>query len=88
MATSAGHRSSKGASGMFQPELMNIYEPAEDRRDTATVIWCHGGGSQPQPLAVLAPTFSDRRFVLPNPICPVCKGLSGGLRFRREVMNE
>lgn len=51
---------------MFQPELNQIYEPAVERGDTTTVVWCHGEGNQPESLAVLAPYFCDCRFILPT----------------------
>ena len=51
---------------MFRPELNQIYEPPVERGDTTTVVWCHGGGSQPESLAVLAPYFRDCRFILPT----------------------
>ena len=51
---------------MFQPELNHIDEPTIKRDDFTTVVWCHGGGSHPESLAVLAPFFSDCRFILPT----------------------
>ncbi len=51
---------------MFRPEWNQIYEPTAERGNTTTVVWCHGGGSQPESLAVLAPYFRDCRFVLPT----------------------
>ncbi len=51
---------------MFRPELNQIYEPTDERGGTTTVVWCHGGGSQPESLAVLAPYFRDCRFILPT----------------------
>ena len=60
---------------MFQPEWNQIYEPTDERGGTTTVVWCHGGGSQPESLAVLAPYFSDCRFILPTgPIASVNGG--------------
>ncbi len=51
---------------MFRPELNQIYEPTVERGDTTTVVWCHGGGSQPESAAVLAPYFRNCRFILPT----------------------